>query len=44
MLSLGHRDLTPLSQQQKTPAPEEFSGAGVIFMPPLSIYQALVRD
>ena len=44
ILSLGHRYLTPLSQQQKPPAPEEFSGAGVIFMPPLSIYQALLRD
>ena len=42
--NLGTEGLTPLSHNQKTPAPEEFSGAGVIFMPPLSIYQALVRD
>ena len=41
---LWDRGLPPLSHNQKTPAPEEFSGAGVIFMPPLSIYQALLRN
>jgi len=40
----GTQGPDPSVPTTKTPAPEEFSGAGVIFMPPLSIYQALIRD
>ena len=44
MFISGTQGPDPSVPTTKTPAPEEFSDVGVIFMPPLSIYQALVRD